>query len=59
MPLNPARNRGSIAHPNQEPLDFDEAMLFINAARTVLQYLDAKLTKQVKPLPTRSDEIPF
>ncbi len=57
--LNPARNRGSVAHPNQDLLDSDEAMLFINAARTVLQYLDAKLTKQVKLLPTRSDEIPF
>jgi Abortive infection C-terminus/HEPN domain len=41
--LNPARNRGSVAHPNDELLDPDEAMLFINAARTVLQYLAAKL----------------
>jgi hypothetical protein len=41
--LNPARNKGSVAHPNDELLDPDEAMLFINAARTVLQYLDAKL----------------
>jgi Abortive infection C-terminus len=40
--LNPARNRGSVAHPNDDLLDSDEAMLFINAARTVLQYLDAK-----------------
>jgi len=40
--LNPARNRGSVAHPNDDLLDPDEAMLFINAARTVLQYLDAK-----------------
>ena len=36
--LNPARNRGSVAHPNEELLDAKEAMLFINAARTVLQY---------------------
>jgi len=41
--LNPARNRGSVAHPNEKLLDADEAMLFINAARTVLQYLDTKL----------------
>jgi abortive infection Abi-like protein len=41
--LNPARNRGSVAHPNDNLLDADEAMLFINAARTVLQYVDAKL----------------
>ena len=42
--LNPARNRGSVAHPNEQLLDPDEAMLFINAARTILQYLDAKLS---------------
>lgn len=41
--LNPARNRGSIAHPNGELLDTQEAVLFINAARTVLQYLDGRL----------------
>ena len=41
--LNPARNRGSVAHPNQQLLDADEAMLFINSARTVLQFLNAKL----------------
>lgn len=41
--LNPARNHGSVAHPNRELLDDVEAVLFINAARTVLQYLDAKL----------------
>jgi Abortive infection C-terminus len=41
--LNPARNRGSVAHPNDDLLDSHEAVLFINAARTVLQYLDAKL----------------
>lgn len=43
--LNPARNRGSVAHPNKELLDNDEAMLFINAARTILHYLDAKISK--------------
>lgn len=41
--LNPARNRGSLAHPNDVLLDSSEAVLFINAARTTLQYLDAKL----------------
>lgn len=44
--LNPARNRGSVAHPNDELLDEDEAILFINAARTVLQFLDAKLREK-------------
>jgi hypothetical protein len=41
--MNPARNRGSLAHPNDELLDAQGAILFINAARTVLQYLDARL----------------
>lgn len=41
--LNPVRNRGSMAHPNENLLDPDEATLFINAARTILQYLHAKL----------------
>jgi hypothetical protein len=41
--LNPARNRGSGAQRNGDLLDSDEAMLFVNAARTSLQYLDSKL----------------
>lgn len=40
--LNPARNKGSLAHPNDHLLDKDDALLAINAARTVFQYLDAK-----------------
>lgn len=42
--LNPVRNKASVAHPNDELLDEPEAMLVINAARTILHYLDAKLT---------------
>lgn len=41
--LNPIRNNASIAHPNENLLDRDEAMLVINAARTLLQYLDSKI----------------
>ena len=41
--LNPARNRGSLVHPNEALLDEAEAVLFISAARATLQYLDAKL----------------
>lgn len=41
--MNPARNRGSLAHPNKDLLDDADATLFINLARTTLQYLDAKL----------------
>jgi len=41
--LEPLRNRGSVAHPNEALLDQAEAMLFINCARTLLHYLAAKL----------------
>jgi hypothetical protein len=41
--LNPIRNNASVAHPNEDLLAKDEAMLVINAVRTLLHYLDAKL----------------
>jgi hypothetical protein len=40
--MNPLRNRASLAHPNPTLLAEAEAMLVINAARTILHYLDAK-----------------
>lgn len=45
--MNALRNRASIAHPNEVLLDDAEAMLAINAVRTVLHYLDSKV--QPKP----------
>lgn len=42
--LNPIRNHASVAHPNEELLEKDEAVLFINVVRTLLRYLDEKLT---------------
>jgi hypothetical protein len=41
--LNPIRNNASVAHPNIELLDEPEALLAINAGRTIFAYLDAKL----------------
>ncbi len=41
--LSTVRNRASIAHPNEELLNEPEAMLVINAVRTLLHYLNAKL----------------
>lgn len=41
--LNPVRNKASVAHPNSELLREPEAMLVINAARTILHYLDSKM----------------
>lgn len=40
--LNPIRNNASVAHPNEDLLDKEEAMLVINVTRTLLHYLDAK-----------------
>lgn len=37
------RNRASLAHPNEELLDHDEALFVINLARSLLRLLDAKL----------------
>jgi len=45
--LNHARDRGSMAHPNEDLLEAPEAALFINAARTLLHYLDERLSRQI------------
>jgi hypothetical protein len=42
--LNVLRNQGSVAHPNPVLLDQEEALLAINAARTLLGYLDARFS---------------
>lgn len=52
--LNPIRNKASVAHPNPVLLAQPEAMLVINAARTILRYLDDRLHAHVP-----EDEIPF
>lgn len=41
--LNPIRNNASVAHPNTQLLDDPEALLAINAGRTIFAYIDAKL----------------
>lgn len=40
--LNTLRNQASLAHPNSMLLKEEEAMLAINASRTILHYLNAK-----------------
>ena len=44
--LDPIRNKASVAHPNESLLDKDEALLVINATRTILHYLDAKFSNE-------------
>jgi hypothetical protein len=41
--FNPLRNKASVAHPNPVLLAEPEAMLVINAARTILHYVDEKV----------------
>lgn len=41
--FNPLRNKASVAHPNAALLPEAEAMLVINAARTILHYVDEKV----------------
>ena len=41
--LNALRNNASIAHPSEELLQEAEAMLAINSARTLFNYLDARI----------------
>jgi len=41
--LGTLRNTASLAHPNQTLVGPAEAMLAVNATRTILHYLDAKL----------------
>ncbi len=41
--IDPFRNKTSFAHPTHALLDIPEATLVINAARTILHYVDAKL----------------
>ena len=42
--LNPLRNRLSVAHPNEQLLMDEEAMLVVNIVRTLLYYFNTKFT---------------
>lgn len=42
--LNTIRNNASMAHPNENLLGQAEALLAVNAGRTLLSYIDAKLS---------------
>lgn len=41
--LTPVRNKASLAHPNKNLLGRVEAQLVVNAGRTLLAYIDAKI----------------
>lgn len=41
--LNPIRNQGSLAHPNERLLDEPEAVLVINTVRSLMIYIELKI----------------
>lgn len=47
--INTIRNRASVAHPNEQLLDNAEAVLALNAIRTILHYLDLKTSTAPAP----------
>lgn len=44
--LGTLRNRATLAHPNEELIGHDEALLVINVTRSLLRFLDSKLARQ-------------
>jgi Abortive infection C-terminus len=46
--LNPIRNQASVAHANEALLPKAEAMLVINAVRTIMHFLEAKTTSEAR-----------
>ena len=44
--LNPVRNDGSLAHPNEDLLQDSEATLVINCVNTLLHYINGKINKE-------------
>lgn len=47
--LNTLRNNASAAHPNEDLLGDAEALLAINAGRTIFTYVDQKVRRPVPP----------
>lgn len=41
--LNPIRNQASVAHPNKELIDKEEAMFVLDVAASLFNYLEARL----------------
>ncbi len=41
--VDPLRNHGTLAHANEHLLDTAEATLYINAVKSLMHYVNAKL----------------
>lgn len=46
--INTLRNKSSVAHPNERLLQKPEAILAINAVRTLLHYLESKIVENTE-----------
>lgn len=64
--LNPLRNKSSLAHPNKNLLNEEEATFVINTAYTILHYLNSKFSKKENPevlkidgLLIKEEDLPF
>jgi len=61
--MNEVRNQASLAHPNTDLLPEPEAMLVINAARSIFHYFQSKTragdSDAEPPTPDEYDDVPF
>jgi hypothetical protein len=66
--VDPLRNHGTLAHANEHLLDPPEAILYVNAVKTLMHYLNSKLYKPENAVPPAApeqsveewdDDIPF
>ena len=55
--LSPLRNKASMAHPQDALLEQPEAMLVVHAARTLLHYLDTRLSRAIGEDRDQIDEV--
>ena len=57
--VDPLRNHGTLAHANEHLLDPAEAMLYVNAVKTLMHYINTKLYEaQSAPPPPKPPEEP-
>jgi len=56
--VDPLRNHGTLAHANEHLLDAPEAALYINAVKTLMHYVNAKLYASQKAQQQSPDLMP-
>lgn len=56
--IDPLRNHGTLAHANEHLLEAPEATLYINAVKTLMHYVNAKLYASQRPKQQSPDFVP-